>query len=57
MANVHVEARPNGRPGKTHIEDYVVETDKITRSRAVTRSPDLHLKLFPALLRASASPR
>jgi len=28
MPNVYVEARPKGRPEGTHIEDYVVETDK-----------------------------
>ena len=28
MANVFVEARPKGRPEGTHIDDYVVETDK-----------------------------
>ncbi|HEY4677055.1 MAG TPA: hypothetical protein VIJ01_07835 [Candidatus Angelobacter sp.] len=28
MANVYVEARPKGRPEGTHIDDYVVETDK-----------------------------
>jgi len=28
MANVYLEARPKGRPEGTHIDDYVVETDK-----------------------------
>ena len=28
MANVYVEARPKGRREGTHIDDYVVETDK-----------------------------
>jgi hypothetical protein len=25
MANVYIEARPKGRPGGSHIDDYVVE--------------------------------